>query len=215
MTGTPLPDGQRGRGQDRVEGDLERQEDGPCRGDRRPGLAHVGRRQGRVGARSDGDAVLAVGRDEDQSGPGGPDRVADHEFRADPIGRPARRGPLGKDVPPDPGDQGHVASRSCGADGLIGPLAAGGHEELAAQHGLARPGDAIQPDDHVGVRAADDDELRLHRWRFSAATIGRRPNPVKTERIHFLFNGMGSGGRLRCGRGPIDFWRRIDKIGSF
>ena len=47
------------------------------------------------------------------------------------------------------------------ADRLVGAFAAGGGDELAAQDGFARPRNAVELDDHVGVGTADDEDAGL------------------------------------------------------
>ena len=67
----------------------------------------------------------------------------------------------------DAGDHLHRTARPRRGDRLIGPLAAGGRGEFAAEHRLARPRNTIELDDHVRVATPDDDDARCFHSTFS------------------------------------------------
>ena len=61
----------------------------------------------------------------------------------------------------NPGDKGDRPARPCRTHRLVGPFAAGCTGEFTTNNGLARFRQALHFDDHVGVRAADDDDRIL------------------------------------------------------
>ncbi len=69
---------------------------------------------------------------------------------------PLPGGLLAEHILPQAGDEGDVRAEAGGGHGLVGALAAEGLEEIAAQHGLARRGQAGALDDQVDVGTADD-----------------------------------------------------------
>ena len=75
------------------------------------------------------------------------------------VGHQPRHSLLAEHVLAHAADEGDASAGPSRPDRLIGPFAAGGGEELAAENGFARPRDAVQLDDHVGVRTADDEDF--------------------------------------------------------
>ncbi len=66
-----------------------------------------------------------------------------------------------------------VGAKLRGRDCLIGSLPTGRHDECAADHRFARPRQLRSFDHHIGVHAADDDNLCAHRIP-SASIVARR-----------------------------------------
>lgn len=114
-----------------------------------------------VGPGGYGDAVLSLSVHVDQGHAGGRTPVDADEPDVDPVALEVPDGLVPEEVIADAGHESHGTAGPGGGHGLIGPLAAGGHGEFSAQDGLARPGNAGHPDDHVGVGAADDQDA-LH-----------------------------------------------------
>ena len=77
-------------------------------------------------------------------------------IHTDAVALEAGDGLVAKHILTDAGDQCDVAARASRANGLVGAFATGSGDELAAEDGFARPRDAVELDDHVGVRTADD-----------------------------------------------------------
>ena len=99
--------------------------------------------------------------------PDGAGPVAHDVIHVDAVGDEAGHRLVAEHVLADPGDEGHRAPGARRADRLVGPLAARGGDELPAQDGFARLGDAVHLDDHVGVGAADDEDGVLGHKRWS------------------------------------------------
>jgi hypothetical protein len=65
----------------------------------------------------------------------------------------------------DTRDERDLAARASSRNRLIGALAPGSGAKLAAEDRFARRRDPFELDDHVGIRAADDEDSRLfHRF---------------------------------------------------
>ena len=70
-----------------------------------------------------------------------------------------------EDVVADLGHKHGVATEFCGSNGLIGTLSTLIHHEVASQYGFARARHPVGAYHHVGVAAADHDDLfcvRIH-----------------------------------------------------
>ena len=122
---------------------------------------NVLRRERSVCAERNGDDVLSFGVHEDERGAGGFLPV-DDEMRGDGILLHAHRGVASEEIVANFGDE-RAGTAFCGeprhGDGLVRALAAGVHHEPSAGDRFARHGDLLPRDDHVGVRAAQNDYL--------------------------------------------------------
>ena len=129
----------------------------------------------------DPDAVLAVRTDKYERDAGGMGAGADDVGQVDPLPPEAGQGLMPKRVPPNPGDERHAPARPGRGDRLVGPLSTRRGAELATEQRLPGTGDMVDPQDHVGVGASDDD----HRIR---------PLPVTflLGRCHHDFERMSS-----------------------
>ena len=148
------------RGENGGVGDLELEENELGRGDAFTGRRDVDGREARVRSRGNGDAVLAAVIDDDESHAGRGAVVAFHEADVDPVPHESGQRLAAEGTFPTRATRAHAPPPGR-RDGLIGALASRGGMERPADDRFPGTRDARHMDDHIGVRAADDDDARL------------------------------------------------------
>ena len=135
--------------------------------------------QHRVGARRDGDRVLRVVGEADQShaagGLGNPDDVQLHAGVAQRSFHQWSKCILAQ-------GQHHpclAAARACAGDGLVRAFAARNDCELAAKHGLAGRGHMMRPHDEVQIGRSRDQDRITHQKSILYVSDTVRPRPAK------------------------------------
>ena len=116
------------------------------------------RRQGMIRPGRHGNRVLAAIVHENQRHAGVVLRIAKHGVDADAFAAEAFDGLVAEDVAAHLGHQRDLSAEPSGGHGLVGPLAARGHDEPAAGDRFARRGQMRSFYNHVGVDAADNDD---------------------------------------------------------
>ncbi len=122
------------------------------------GLPHMRGREALIRATGHGDAVFAFFIDEDEGDTGRGFRIAGDVCDVDAFAAPTREGLIAEGIAADAGDEAHTATGTSRGHGLIRALASSGGDELAAEHGFTGTRQGACAHDHVGIRAAEDDE---------------------------------------------------------
>lgn len=113
------------------------------------------RREAFVGAGRHDDRVLGRSVDADERHARRRRLVAHDMAHVHALGAIARQRLFAEEVAPHARHEGHVAAQPRGRDGLIGPLAAGGHHETAAENRLARRRHPLGLHHQIGIGTAD------------------------------------------------------------
>ncbi|MNT12210.1 hypothetical protein D3C72_1471310 [compost metagenome] len=115
----------------------------------------IGCRHGAIGARQNGDDILAMAVHEDHGNAGGALHHL-HGGEIDPIGLEQSQRQVGKGVVAHARHMAHAGAGAPCGQRLVGALAARGHREGAPGHGLARLGQAADSADLVEIGRAED-----------------------------------------------------------
>ena len=116
-----------------------------------------------VGARGDGDLVLARVVDHDQRDPGRAALEPPDPGDVDPLGLEQRQRLLAEVVVADGGHHPHARAEARRRHGLVGALAAAVALERPARHRLARARERRRGDDEIDVDRAHDIDVPRHR----------------------------------------------------
>src|SRR5208282_5072918 len=104
-----------------------------------------------------------------------------HILNVNAVGDKAGDRLVSEHVLADTGNESNGAAGTGGADGLVGPLAACRTGKFTAEDGFPRLGDALDFDDHVGVRTADDEDGVLGHRRNEMAEYWKKCFTVSTR----------------------------------
>ena len=144
---------------DRFDRNLELYENDLCPVQYFFDTGQVGRQQVSVGSRSDDNAVLGPIVHGDQGDSRRVFRVGAYIRSVDAFFFKQLAGLVAENVAADFADEGHLSTQSGDGDGLVGPFAAGIHQKRAAQNRFPRTGKVRAADYHIGIAAADHQNL--------------------------------------------------------
>jgi len=150
---------------DGLERDLQLGQDDGGPGEERLVRVEIGRRQAHVAAGGDDDGVLAAGVHGDDGDAGGGLVVRQQPVEADAVADQARGEALAEGVGAHLAEELDAPAEPGAGDGLVGALPTRERLEVAAEDGLAGPGEALARHHHVHVGAADDEHPAPPRTR--------------------------------------------------
>ena len=143
---------------DSLERNLELQQNYVARAQDPSERLDVLRTQLAVGSRRHGDAVLPLVVHADERDAGRCPGHTPDEIDVDVLANQILQRPIAEVVRAERSHENDGSARASRGDSLVRPFAACRYPEIAAESRLARRGDPGDPDGHVGIRAADDND---------------------------------------------------------